>query len=128
MFGVGQGGLDRLFPWPGAQYRPIPGQKIPGSGSSSIPAGGRRVTDVTGKIAVQRLNSVNQNELNDKTLAEWDTETSNPERLAEIQIEFSQKVAEGWFAADISDKRNALIDEFDPNSEILLIPRVQGGF
>ena len=36
-------------------------------------------------------------------------------------------MAQGWFAADISDKRDVLIREFDPDAEILLIPRVQGG-
>ncbi|PYS56250.1 MAG: hypothetical protein DMG13_00450 [Acidobacteria bacterium] len=63
----------------------------------------------------------------DKTLAEWDTETVSPQRLAEIEKEFNDKVVQGWFAADISDKRNVLIREFDPDAEILLIPRVQGG-
>src|SRR2546425_10801948 len=63
----------------------------------------------------------------DKTLAEWDTETVTSQRLAEIEREFKEKVAQGWFAADISEKRDVLIREFDPNAEILLIPRVQGG-
>jgi len=63
----------------------------------------------------------------DKTLAEWDTQTVTPERLAEIEKEFNEKTAQGWFAADISDKRDVLIRTFDPNAEILLIPRVQGG-
>ena len=63
----------------------------------------------------------------DKTLAEWDTQTVSPQRLAEIEKEFNEKMAQGWFAADISDKRDVLIREFDPNAEILLIPRVQGG-
>ena len=63
----------------------------------------------------------------DETLAEWDTETVTPERLAEIEKEFTDKIAQGWFAADISEKRDRLIQEFDPNAEILLIPRVQGG-
>ena len=63
----------------------------------------------------------------DKVIAEWDTETVSPQRLAEIQTEFEQKTAEGWFAVDIHDKRNRLIREFDRNAEILLIPRVQGG-
>jgi hypothetical protein len=39
----------------------------------------------------------------------------------------NEKIAQGWFAADISDKRNILIDRFDPNADILLLPRVQGG-
>ena len=52
---------------------------------------------------------------------------SIPLRRAEIEKEFSDKMAQGWFAADISDKHNVLIREFDPDAEILLIPRVQGG-
>jgi hypothetical protein len=63
----------------------------------------------------------------DKTLAEWDTETVTAQRLTEIETEFKEKMAQGWFAADISDKRDVLIREFDPNAEILLIPRVMGG-
>jgi len=51
----------------------------------------------------------------------------SPHRLAELEKEFNEKMAQGWFAADISDKRDVLIREFDPNAEILLIPRVQGG-
>ena len=63
----------------------------------------------------------------DETLAAWDTETVSPDRLKEIETEFREWIAAGWFAADISEKRNVLIREFDPNAEILLIPRVQGG-
>ena len=63
----------------------------------------------------------------DKTLAEWDTETVSQQRLIEIEKEFKEKVAQGWFAADISNKKDVLIREFDPAAEILLIPRVQGG-
>ena len=63
----------------------------------------------------------------DQVIAEWDTEASTPDRLAEIEKEFNDKIANGWFAADISGKRDVLITQFDPNAEILLIPRVQGG-
>ena len=63
----------------------------------------------------------------DKVVAEWDTETVSPQRLAEIDTEFKEKMDSGWFAVDINDKRNQLIREFDPNAEIMLIPRVQGG-
>ena len=63
----------------------------------------------------------------DKTLAEWDTETVSSQRIEEIEKKFNEKVAQGWFAADISEKRDVLIREFDPQAEILLIPRVQGG-
>jgi hypothetical protein len=63
----------------------------------------------------------------DKTLAEWDTETVSRVRLSEIEQEFNGRVAQGYFAADISEKKDVLIRKFDPNAEILLIPRVQGG-
>ena len=63
----------------------------------------------------------------DKLIAEWDTDTVSPQRLIEIETEFKQRMAEGWFAVDIRDKRNSLIHQFDRNAEILLIPRVQGG-
>ena len=63
----------------------------------------------------------------DKTLVEWETDTVSAQRLSEIEKEFNEKMAQGWFAADISNKRDVLIRDFDPNAEILLIPRVQGG-
>ena len=63
----------------------------------------------------------------DKVIAEWDPETVSPQGLAEIEAEFKEKMAAGWFAVDINEKRNQLIRDFDPNAEILLIPRVQGG-
>lgn len=63
----------------------------------------------------------------DKVVAEWDTEVVSPQRLTEIETEFKEKTAAGWFAVDITDKRDTLIKKFDPNAEILLIPRVQGG-
>ena len=63
----------------------------------------------------------------DKVIAEWDTDTIDPDRLTEIETEFKEKMAAGWFAVEIHDKRNELIRDFDANAEILLIPRVQGG-
>jgi hypothetical protein len=63
----------------------------------------------------------------DRIVAKWDTEQVSPERLVEIETEFKEKMAAGWFAVDIHEKRNRLIREFDPEAEILLIPRVQGG-
>ncbi len=63
----------------------------------------------------------------DKTLAEWDTETVSPQRLSEIEKEFNERVAQGWLAADITNKKDEIIRSFDPNAEILLIPRVRGG-
>jgi len=63
----------------------------------------------------------------DETVAEWDIETVSPERLEEIEKEFAQMTANGYFAADVTDKRNELIQKFDPNADILMIPNVQGG-
>ncbi len=63
----------------------------------------------------------------DKLIAEWDPETVAPEHLTEIEREFNKRIAQGWFAADISEKRDVLIQQFDPNANILLIPKVQGG-
>ena len=63
----------------------------------------------------------------DKTMAEWDTETITPERLREIEFEFDSKMRQGFFAADITNGRNILIDKFDPNADTLLIPAVKGG-
>lgn len=63
----------------------------------------------------------------DKTLHEWDTETVTPEKLKAIEDEFNEKLKQGFFAADITDKRDVIVTKFDPNAEILLIPRVQGG-
>ncbi len=63
----------------------------------------------------------------DKTLAEWDTDTVSAEQLEEIQEQFNQKMRQGFFAADITDGRNILIQKFDPKANILLIPRVRGG-
>jgi hypothetical protein len=63
----------------------------------------------------------------DKTLAEWDTETISPEKLKELEAEFKIRMKQGFFAADVTDGRNVLIRQFDPNAETLLIPRVQGG-
>jgi hypothetical protein len=65
--------------------------------------------------------------LGDKVLREWDTEKVSPERLAEIEAEFKAKVAQGFFAADITDGRNVLVTKFDPNADTLLIPPVKGG-
>jgi hypothetical protein len=34
---------------------------------------------------------------------------------------------QGFFAADVTEGRNVLINKFDPKANILLIPRVRGG-
>ena len=61
----------------------------------------------------------------DDTLAVWDETTITPERLQEIQREFDDKMARGYFAANIDTME--ITKEFDPNANTLLIPRVQGG-
>lgn len=63
----------------------------------------------------------------DDTLATWDPETVSPARLAAIEREFQAKQRAGYFAADLTDGRNTLVKDFDPNADLLLIPRVQGG-
>lgn len=63
----------------------------------------------------------------DDTLATWDTETVSPQQLAKIEAEFNRRMASGYFAADITDKRDVIVRQFDPNANLLLIPRVQGG-
>ena len=63
----------------------------------------------------------------DEVVAEWETETATPERLAEIEKEFKEMVGRGYFAADITDQRNEFVKDFDPNADILMIPRIQGG-
>ena len=37
-------------------------------------------------------------------IAEWDTETVSSQRLAEIETEFKEKMAAGWFAVDIGKR------------------------
>jgi hypothetical protein len=63
----------------------------------------------------------------DKMLAEWDTETVSTKQLDEIEAQFAQKMRQGFFAADVTEGRNVLINKFDPKANILLIPRVRGG-
>jgi hypothetical protein len=63
----------------------------------------------------------------DETVAEWDTETVTPQRLKAIEKEFRALTAQGYFAADITDNRNVLVKDFDPEADLLLIPKVQGG-
>lgn len=62
------------------------------------------------------------------TLVEvWEPLTVTPEKLAEIEREFNQLMAEGYSAADITDKRDEIVDKFHPNADYLMIPRMQGG-
>ena len=63
----------------------------------------------------------------DEVIAEWDTDTVSAKQLKELETEFNQRLAEGYFAANITEERNELIQRFDPNADILLIPRMQGG-
>lgn len=63
----------------------------------------------------------------DEPIAEWDTETVTPSHLKEIEREFNEKMKNGYFAADITDGKNELIQKFDPDADVLLIPKMQGG-
>jgi hypothetical protein len=61
----------------------------------------------------------------DTTLYRWNPETVTEDELQKIEAEYQKWVKQGWFAANLMD--NTLIREFDPQADILLIPRVQGG-
>ncbi len=63
----------------------------------------------------------------DDAIAEWDTETVTPERLEEIEREFRSLTKQGYFAADITEGRSKIVKEFNPNADLLMLPRVQGG-
>ncbi len=63
----------------------------------------------------------------DEAVAEWDPKTVSIARLAEIEAEFQALQADGYFAADLTDGKNTLVDRFNPNADILMIPRVAGG-
>ena len=60
-------------------------------------------------------------------VAEYALGVTSPERLAEIETEFNEMIKKGYFAADITDKKNEFIKNFDPNADILMIPKIQGG-
>ena len=60
----------------------------------------------------------------DELVAEWN-ETATPERLLEIEKEFNEMTAKGYWAADID--KSEVIQKFDPNANILLLPKMQGG-
>jgi len=45
----------------------------------------------------------------------------------EIEDEYKQLIAQGHWAADITGKRDEIIREFDPNADILMMPKVSGG-
>jgi len=63
----------------------------------------------------------------DDKIAEWDPQTVSPEQLHKIEAEYNALAAKGYFVADITDGRNVLVKDFDPNADLLMIPRVQGG-
>jgi len=64
--------------------------------------------------------------LGDTKLAEYDVNT-DPKLLEKYERDFNDWKARGGLAADVTDKRNVLIDKFDANADIVLIPRIQGG-
>ena len=63
----------------------------------------------------------------DDLVAEWNPETVSAERLAEIEQEFNGLMQRGYVAADITDGRNTLVEQFDANADLLMLPKVCGG-
>jgi len=67
----------------------------------------------------------------DETVREWDTEAVTPEQLKYITEEFTKLQKQGFFAADITPTedgaKNTIIKDFDPQADILMLPRVMGG-
>ena len=61
----------------------------------------------------------------DELVAEWDPATVSEERLLEIEKEFKDWQGKGGFAGNLDNEE--LIETFDPNANILLIPKIQGG-
>lgn len=76
-------------------------------------------------MAIRKIRKMSQG--GDDCVAEYDTETVTPERLAEIEKEFNEMMAKGYIAADITDKKDELIKEFKSGADILMIPKVSGG-
>lgn len=74
------------------------------------------------KGSIRRLSG-----LGDQEVAEWDTETITPEKLLEIEQEFNQMIGAGFAAFDITESKDEQISKFDPNAEILMVPRMMGG-
>ncbi len=60
----------------------------------------------------------------DEVVAEWDTTTA-PEKMQEIGDEFNKLMKSGFFAADL--RNSEVIHEFNPEADILIIPRMVGG-
>ena len=60
----------------------------------------------------------------DEMVAEW-TETTSKERLDEIEKEFNEMMKAGYTPANLDT--NELVREFDPNANMLMLPRVAGG-
>ena len=64
----------------------------------------------------------------DKTLAEWDTETViRSSVLPKSKENSTRRWPKAGSRPTFPKNAMCLIREFDPNAEILLIPRVQGG-
>lgn len=63
----------------------------------------------------------------DEMVADYAVGVTSPERLDAIEKEFNEMLQKGYFAADITDKRNELIRTFDPAADILMIPNIRGG-
>jgi hypothetical protein len=63
----------------------------------------------------------------DTIAAAWNPDTVSPAELEKIEREFNRLTKQGYWAADITDGRDALTRKFDPRADTLMIPRVCGG-
>lgn len=63
----------------------------------------------------------------DELVCEYDSAVDSKAKLKDIEDEFSKLQKSGYFAADITDGKNELIRQFDPEADILMIPAMRGG-
>lgn len=74
----------------------------------------------------------------DTVLAEYDVETKKSKingrdgglgknEIAELEALFKKELQSGHTAFDVTDQKNEQIRAFDPESDILLVPMLQGG-
>ena len=60
-------------------------------------------------------------------VAEWDVRTVGQRQLKSLTSTFNRILESGYFAADVHNRRDVLITEFDPRADIVFMPRISGG-
>ena len=60
-------------------------------------------------------------------IAEWDVRTVGQRQLKSLTSTFNRILESGYFAADVHNRRDVLITEFDPRADIVFMPRISGG-